>query len=428
MTAVQPRVVIGRFHDGSATPNWGGRATSMALAGLVARAAGAGEVRPLNGTFNTQPFEHGAVPEGAATDDPSIRFRVIRETAAAIIADPQPGEQAALLDTLTGADELWMNGEGDPILARKRTTLARTLLIMEVALQLGLTVRMVNSILSIPPGVERVHPVVTRALGDVLRRCSSVVYRDPESLELHGTMFPDVDADWVPDALFAWADLPIHRSGDFGPFSEGLAPATAQFLADRTPYVAVSGASGPRASEDDRVAALRELVTGLREAGYRVLLVATDRGDAWLRAALDIEGTAYMGPGNPLATGRAALAGAAAFVSGRYHPSILAYGVGVPCVLMSSNSHKTRSLQRVMGVDAREHPGFGQGDTAELLADALAAARVSTRARKALQRRARRNAAGVTARFAALGRDAELAALAGRREDVAPLTLHDTPV
>ncbi|WP_062290163.1 polysaccharide pyruvyl transferase family protein [Demequina phytophila] len=398
------RVVIGRFHDGSATPNWGGRATSMALAGLVTRSAGVADVVPLNGTFNTVPFEHGSVPALPHSDDPSIRFRAVRDTAAAMIADPLDGPQLDLLDTLAGADELWMNGEGDPILARKRTTLARTLLIMEIALQLGIRVRMLNSILSIPPGMDRAHPVVVSALGDVLSRCDSVVYRDPESLELHGDLFPGIAADWVPDALFAWAEVPVQERVPFGPDSEGLTPATARFLADPSPYIAVSGASGPRASDEERVAALDQLVRGLRSAGFRVLLVATDRIDDWLTSALHLEGTAYVGADVPLATGRAALAGARAFVSGRYHPSILAYGAGVPCVLMSSNSHKTRSLQRVMGVESREHPAFGRGDVSALVADAVAAGRTSGRGRRALERQARANAAAVAARFAALGR------------------------
>ncbi|MDN4475162.1 polysaccharide pyruvyl transferase family protein [Demequina sp. SYSU T00192] len=403
-TQAPARVVIGRFHDGSATPNWGGRATSMALAGLVARSAGVPDVVPLNGTFNTVPFEHGSVPPLPRSDDPSIRFRAVRDTAAAIIASPLDGPQRELLDTLAGADELWMNGEGDPILARKRTTLARTLLIMEIALQLGIRVRMLNSILSIPPGMEQAHPVVVAALRDVLSRCDSVVYRDPESLELHGSLFPGIAADWVPDALFAWAEVPVQPRVPFGPDSEGLSPATARFLADPAPYIAVSGASGPRAADEDRIAALELLVRGLRSEGFRVLLVATDRIDDWLATALHLEGTAYIDPGVPLATGRAALAGASAFVSGRYHPSILAYGAGVPCVLMSSNSHKTRSLQRVMAVDAREHPAFGKGDVSALVADAVAAGRSSARARRALRRRARANAEAVATRFAALGR------------------------
>lgn len=45
---------------------------------------------------------------------------------------------------------------------------------------------------------------------------------------------------------------------------------------------------------------------------------------------------------------RKILANARAFVSGRYHPAILASLGGTPCVFMASNSHKTKSLQELL--------------------------------------------------------------------------------
>ena len=52
----------------------------------------------------------------------------------------------------------------------------------------------------------------------------------------------------------------------------------------------------------------------------------------------------------PLASGLMVLGDARGYVSGRYHPSVLASLVGIPLVLMASNSHKTESLQRVLGI------------------------------------------------------------------------------
>ena len=43
------------------------------------------------------------------------------------------------------------------------------------------------------------------------------------------------------------------------------------------------------------------------------------------------------------------LSGAALYVSGRYHPAIMASLGGVPCVYLGSNSHKTKSLQDLLG-------------------------------------------------------------------------------
>lgn len=43
------------------------------------------------------------------------------------------------------------------------------------------------------------------------------------------------------------------------------------------------------------------------------------------------------------------LANSSVYITGRYHPSIMASFGGVPQVMLSSNSHKTRSLQVLLG-------------------------------------------------------------------------------
>jgi polysaccharide pyruvyl transferase WcaK-like protein len=47
------------------------------------------------------------------------------------------------------------------------------------------------------------------------------------------------------------------------------------------------------------------------------------------------------------------------FVTGRFHPAILASNGGTPCVFLGSNSHKTLSLQTMLEYEhPREHPAF----------------------------------------------------------------------
>jgi polysaccharide pyruvyl transferase WcaK-like protein len=53
----------------------------------------------------------------------------------------------------------------------------------------------------------------------------------------------------------------------------------------------------------------------------------------------------------PILMGGAILANARLFVTGRYHPSIMAAAGGTPCVFLGADSHKTRSLQRLLGYD-----------------------------------------------------------------------------
>ena len=39
------------------------------------------------------------------------------------------------------------------------------------------------------------------------------------------------------------------------------------------------------------------------------------------------------------------------FISGRFHPSILASTFGIPCIFFESNSHKTLTLQKMLGYE-----------------------------------------------------------------------------
>ena len=53
----------------------------------------------------------------------------------------------------------------------------------------------------------------------------------------------------------------------------------------------------------------------------------------------------------PVLAAAGILAGAQLYITGRYHPALMASAGGVPCVFMTSNSHKTKSLQELLGYD-----------------------------------------------------------------------------
>ena len=50
----------------------------------------------------------------------------------------------------------------------------------------------------------------------------------------------------------------------------------------------------------------------------------------------------------PILAGAKILSKAKVYISGRYHPAIMASLGGTPCVFMSSNSHKTKSVQEIL--------------------------------------------------------------------------------
>ena len=79
-----------------------------------------------------------------------------------------------------------------------------------------------------------------------------------------------------------------------------------------------------------------------------VFLVEVCEGDSFLREVSRKTNTGLISIDTPILAAAKILAHADAYVSGRYHPAILASQGGTPCIFMSSNSHKTKSLQELL--------------------------------------------------------------------------------
>lgn len=77
-----------------------------------------------------------------------------------------------------------------------------------------------------------------------------------------------------------------------------------------------------------------------------------------MKIVADAKGAPFVPADVSLAVASKLLAHSYGFVSGRYHPSILASNLGVPTAYMVSNSHKTRSLQRLLGESNPREYGF----------------------------------------------------------------------
>jgi polysaccharide pyruvyl transferase WcaK-like protein len=121
----------------------------------------------------------------------------------------------------------------------------------------------------------------------------------------------------------------------------------------------------------------------MRDNGFETVFVATDARDHWFSPLSREVGCTFVPSRVPLSAGVRVLSGARAMVSGRYHPSVLASNLGVPIVCMQSNSHKTRSLQLVMGKsNPTEHEFFEPAGLDALLADSLAAAQTEPEGRR----------------------------------------------
>lgn len=395
----QIRTCVLRLHDPLTRSNWGGRATSLAMGGIVENSAG----RHIASTIS----EHILKPLSPIDEKYEGRsgFRAVDELASAIAA-PEPATQGlrAVKAAITAADDLVVNGEGDFILT-ERLTLVRTLAMMRAAKMLGKPVHLLNSILSYAPVRPEHEKLIIDEVGVTLAMCDSIRYRDPASLALHEELFPQLPADWVPDALFAWAGAAKTSLADrtaFSPETEGLSIPVQRLLHGGEPYVVLSGSSRADVDTDEFRATVLALRSQLKKDGIATVFAASDGPDLKYITALKGSGTMVVQAKVPLTAAARLLWNASAFVSGRYHPSILATLGGTPFVLMHSNSHKTKSLYDVVtsATPPDEHPFFAGGeDGAERIARAIRPVLDDRRARTRVRKSAAANGRSVTRAF-----------------------------
>lgn len=357
------KVALGRFHDGKAKMNWGGRGTSLALAGIVASHKGIASVEPLNGEYITAGFGDFLLPDKLKvraahglrrlrSDNsvmPTRPFPEVEKYAERLLCAKRRNARAdSMIQIISDCDELWMNGEGDFIMGYSGT-LWRTLLTMVIAQKLGKPTVLLNSILSAPTGTPAV-PGVIEGVGTVLRNCKAVIYRDPVSLELSERWFADVDATWLPDALFAWSSTDVMQVAEpYSADTEGLPLAVQAMLSRGDRIISISGSSVMRSFTPERAENISTFARELIAKNFAPVLVATSDEDFWLEDVARANNVPFVSARVPLRSGMQLLASSRVFVSGRYHPSILAASVGTPLVTFGSNSHKTLSLLRVLG-------------------------------------------------------------------------------
>ena len=85
--------------------------------------------------------------------------------------------------------------------------------------------------------------------------------------------------------------------------------------------------------------------------GYQVILTENDVPDSFLQRVGEMKCIGVVPVEAPILSCGAVLAHARLFISGRYHPSILASLGGTPCIFLGSHAHKMRSLSRVLEYD-----------------------------------------------------------------------------
>lgn len=252
-------------------------------------------------------------------------------------------------------DALVVNGEGSFIFATPpwRECMIE-LMLMHWALRMGKKVYYLNGMLSDDPYTERNMKTIN-ITKEIFSKCEVVQIREYESLKYAKQFFNNSKVELRPDALFTW----------YGYINDGFAISNGRYFMgpsgafDTTfndydftkDYICVAGSSSLTLATKDNDLIIRtycNLVNSLKELGKVIYLVEVCEGDMFLRDVALKTNTNLIPIDTPIIAAGKILANARAFVSGRYHPAILSSLGGTPCVFMSSNSHKTRSLQELL--------------------------------------------------------------------------------
>lgn len=256
-------------------------------------------------------------------------------------------------------DALVVNGEGSFIfrVPAWRESINEAML-MHWAMKLGKKVFYMNGMLSDDPFTERNQEVVS-LVKPIFENANIVGVREAYSEKFAHENFPNANIKFYPDALFTWYD---YINDDFtisnGRYVMGMSGADNKSFKDFDfikPYICVSGSSSIGKATNDINKAIdiySHLVNSLKNRlEQSVFLVEVCEGDSFLREVSRKTNTGLISIDTPILAAAKILAHADAYVSGRYHPAILASQGGTPCIFMSSNSHKTKSLQELLGYE-----------------------------------------------------------------------------
>jgi polysaccharide pyruvyl transferase WcaK-like protein len=257
------------------------------------------------------------------------------------------------------ADLIVLDGDGDIIFSTppRRQTLF-LLAMIELGVRLNKPVFLVNSMISDCPLTGRNNHTLAAAR-QLFAHCRAVVLRDPESLEYVQKEMPEVNSSLIPDSLFAWFSRFASESsrpplnGDFMlPH-----PERAEYwgkLDFSQPYICLGGGALSASQPDKAVECYGKLVDAIMQLGYPVYLTENDSPDAFLQRVAAEKGIGIVPANAPILSCGAVLAHARLYISGRYHPSILASLGGTPCVFLGSHAHKMGSLSRVLEYDVHQ--------------------------------------------------------------------------
>lgn len=262
-------------------------------------------------------------------------------------------------------DALVVNGEGSFIFSTPswiwRDAIVESVL-MYWALKMGKKVYYLNGMLSDDPNSKHNDDTI-KYVKNIFNSCQAVCVREYKSVEYAKKYFPNIKLKVFPDALFTWYDLVndnhVVNNGRYYIPHSAECDENYSILDFSRPYICVSGSSAiiKACNGNIEIAIMRycNLIQKIKErVDFQVFLVIVDDGDEFLNEVAKMTNTPIIPMDMPLVAAAKILANSRVYISGRYHPAIMASLGGTPCVFMSSNSHKTESIQELLEYDTVE--------------------------------------------------------------------------
>lgn len=254
-------------------------------------------------------------------------------------------------------DAIVINGEGDMIMTSpERRSSLYYLLFAYWAKKKEKKVFFVNAMFSDCPATGRNENTVllTRK---IFSKCDAIIVRDPVSYRYAKEVIGLEECKYVPDALFSWSKYYhekewIRHIRDILPFGyESDKELTSLDMVSHE-YICVSGSSAAAWNPSEATERYIDLVKALKKSFHSAIyIVPTCSGDAFLEEVARKTHTIFVPIQISIIAGLNLLAHAGLFVSGRYHPSIMASLGGTPCIFLGANSHKNMGLQEMLEYD-----------------------------------------------------------------------------
>lgn len=185
-----------------------------------------------------------------------------------------------------------------------------------------------------------------------------IAFRDEVSLKKYNELDLEKRAVFIPDAAFNYGPSPDsivqHILGN-PQYIDTFWGGNNNWSGFKKPFVVLGGSSRltkgglPKGYSSKR--SFLKLVEKIREIGVSVVLSQPCEGDTFMKKVALIAEAPLISIETPTQLAIDFVSGASCYISGRYHPMILSLVSGTPTIAMTSNSHKTKSLHDIVGLE-----------------------------------------------------------------------------